>query len=477
MTATGGDGGAGDRTGREFVRRAVFDGDALLGARWWNESFVAFHAGAVGRRGLVRVVPKLLIATAGAFLVGMRIHDCSDDDGVVSSLDALDLQRREGWNAGEPGATVSFPANVFDVDRKTGWLDHHNDLAAVLAPEPRLRPHAVPTLFQALAEPLNNSLRAVTRPVHAAGADEAFARGEALRELTRQADAPHDLALVADLPGPLAVAFAAALAPRFCPVFTFDNWPHPLGVVPAHLTLGACLYYLPRFQEAARTRPQPAPPLFVLDANRLAPYRDEATQFDNRYLAPLPTAAALAGLGVKRILYVRPDAASLTELDDLNADFVAWQREGIDVRALPLTDFSTLAAGTAAPPDAGAALAATSGSGGHGHGHYYYGGHWHHHPLFWRSYGFGAGPAPTRRLPRAAPAPPPPRLSTAPAYRPQLRPTMFASTAIGGLPGVGKQKPSGFGRVSWRAGGRGLGATGNRRRSGSFGRSRSSSWG
>ena len=93
------------------------------------------------------------------------------------------------------------------------------------------------------------------------------------------------------------MALAAALAARFCPVFTFDNWPHPLGVVPSHLTLGACLYYLPLFLEAAQTRPQPAPPLFVLDANRLDPYRDQPDQFDNRYVAPVPSAAAPARRG------------------------------------------------------------------------------------------------------------------------------------------------------------------------------------
>jgi hypothetical protein len=486
--------GAPDRAGgpprdgpaREFVRRAVFDGDALLGARWWNESFVAFHAGALGRRGFVGLLPKLAAATAGAFVVGAIAHECTDDDGLPSSLDALDLQRREGWNAGQPGRSVPFPHLVLDADGGTGWLDDLGGLATALAPEPRLRPYAVPTLFQALSEPLNNSLRAVVRPVHAPGADEAFARGEALRALCQQHDAPDDLALVVDLPGPQSVAFAAALAPRFCPVFTFDNWPHPLGVVPAHLTLGACLYYRPRFQAAARARPQPSPPLFVLDANRLAPYRDAADQFDNRYMAPLPAAGALATLGVKRILYVRPDAASLTELDDLNADFVAWQREGIAVRALPLTDFSTAITGDAPPagPDAGAGVASAAAATGRPQAaagvpptaHYYYGGHWFHQPLFWRSYGFAAGPAPTRRPPRVAP--PPARLSNAAAYRPQFRPTLFATSAVGGLAGVGKQKPSGFGRVSFRSGG-GLFGSGSRssRRSGSFGRSRSSSWG
>jgi hypothetical protein len=69
-------------------------------------------------------------------------------------------------------------------------------------------------------------------------------------------------------------------------------------------------------------------------------------------------------------------------------------------------------------------------------------------------------------------------LSNAPAYRPTFRPTMFASRTLGGAAGFGKQKPSGFGRVSVRmSGGRVSSFGGSSRRSGSFGRSRSSSFG
>ncbi|HEX7501488.1 MAG TPA: hypothetical protein VF524_14490, partial [Polyangia bacterium] len=62
-------------------------------------------------------------------------------------------------------------------------------------------------------------------------------------------------------------------------------------------------------------------------------------------------------------------------------------------------------------------------------------------------------------------------VSTGRTFAPSPRPTMFSSRTVGGLSGVGKQKPSGFGRVSYRAGGGGFG------RSGSFGRSSSGSFG
>jgi hypothetical protein len=454
----------------EFVRRVHLDTDEVLGARWWNESFQAFQAGP-RRRQLLGAVPLLIGGGITAAVLGAVL--CSrddDDDSAGITLDAIDLQRREGWNAGEPDRTVSFASLSTDVRGQSHWMERMPVLAPLLEPDPHLRTLAVPTLFQALSDPANQSLRQVMRPVNAPEADGVFARGEALRGLTEQPDAPKDLALIIDLPGPQSVALAASLATRFCPVFTFDNWPHPLGVVPSHLTLGACLYYLPVFIEARMSRPQPPLPMFVLDANRLAPYRDQANQFDNRYVAPMPSAGSLRGAGVKRVLYIRPDAGSLTELDDLNGDFVAWQQAGIEVRALPLSDFTAADVQFPARADAGAVAQNAHG----GSSHYYYGGHSYHHLLFWRSYGYGIGSAPTpsRRL---RTAPPPPRLSGATSYRPSYRPTLFSSRAIGGVAaGVGKQKPSGFGRVSVRMNSSGrLTAVGSRR-SGSFGRSRSS---
>ncbi len=449
----------------DFVRRAFFDNDEVVGARWWNESFQAFHSAeaGLGRRQALGVLPWLVGGGIGAAVVGAFVCDLGDRDrNAEQALDTIELQRREGWNAGHIDKRVELSDLVRDVYGKADWLARMRELVTLLAPDPHLRPFAVPTLFQALAEPINQSLLQLMRPYYPPGAEPVYARGEALRQLHEQPDAPRDLALIVDLPGPLAVAFAAALAPRFCPVFTFDNWPHPLGVVPSHLTLGACLFYLPLFRDAAQTRPQPAPALFVLDANRLNPYRDQPDQFDNRYVAPVPSAAALTAAGIKRLLYIRPDASSLTELDDLNADFVAWEKAGIPVRAVPLSDFTEADL-------AGAPGRAASGGGSHV---YVWGGHGLHHPLFWRTYGYGAGPAPGRRPPKVAP--PPVRVSSAPAYRPTLRPTLFSARTIGGVAGVGKQKPSGFGKVSVRMSGGRVTAVGSSRRSGSFGRSRSS---
>jgi hypothetical protein len=430
----------------EFVRRALLDNPDVYGARWWNESYTTFVRGGE-RRAFMKNVAKVAV---GGGLIGLfASRSCPGDDEREVTLEAIQLQRKEGWDVGYSSRALSSDGDTaLDVDGGSSWRDHLQSLALDLAPEARLRPYAVPTLFQSLADPASGSLRQKLLLTHHLDMDQAMERGRAFLDVTRSNEAPSDLAIICDLPGPRSVALAAALAPRFCPVFTFDNWPHPLGVVPSHQTLGACLYYLSVFQQAARTRPTPAPPLFVLDANRLAPYRDSATQFDNRYLAPLPSAASFATLGVKRILYVRPDDHSLTELDDLNDDFVQLDRQGIQVRALALSDF--VSTGSPVRPV------------------YYYGGAPHYHSYFWRSYHWGPSYSPGFSL----------RPTPALAYHPVSRPTIFSSRTLGGMAGIGRQKPSGFGRVSVRVSSAGhLTSYGSVQRSGSFGRSRSSSFG
>src|SRR5262249_58556142 len=65
---------------------------------------------------------------------------------------------------------------------------------------------------------------------------QAYAAGEAL---ARSARGRSGVAVLADMAGPLAVAFAAGAAESFEPVLLTDNWPHPHRLVPAHLTLAA----------------------------------------------------------------------------------------------------------------------------------------------------------------------------------------------------------------------------------------------
>jgi len=200
----------------------------------------------------------------------------------------------------------------------------------------------------------------------------------------------------------------------------------------------------------------------VLDADRLNPYRDEVEHFDNRYTVALPSAARLQSLGVSRVLYVRGGDGAL-ESDDLNEDFAELDRSGIPVRLVSLGDFQAAAAPNV--PDAGAPATASGST----HRRYYYGGggSWSH-VHFWHSYGWYS-PPPPRGVPSRMPPPSPPP-SRASSYRPVARQTMFSSRAVGGAVGIGKTKPSGFGRISVRTA-RSTGAVSvGRGRSGSFGR-------
>jgi len=321
-------------------------GERNFGARWWRESlgiarWASRPASGVmaGTMGLLGALSLAGCATSWGDqrLEETQLTDARDD--VTVNVNALALQRNEGWDVGQKGATLAFPDSTdIDAAGTQNWRAAMGNLAVTLTPTaPALQPFYTPTLFQSLMGPAGQGLRAVMRPIHGTAMDEDFARGIALRAQFGIVDWPKDTALIVDAPGPRAVAVAAALADRFQPVFTFGNWPHPLGVVPAHQTIAATLYYLPMFAAAANVRAPDAPPLFVLDANRLAPYGDADKQFDNRYFVKLPTAEQLAALGVRHVLYVSADATQ--ELDDLNAALVALCQKGIDVKMLALGDF------------------------------------------------------------------------------------------------------------------------------------------
>jgi hypothetical protein len=373
-----------------------------FGAAWWRESLL-----------LARLRTSALpIGLGGAALVGCvpaaQMGPAAPPD---HSVESLGLQRAEAWDVGADRPLALAGAVKTDVSGGASWRDPLDGLFLRLLPaRAELMPFYVPTLFQSLVGPGSERLRAALAPIHTAAMDADFARGQALRELFEQAGWPGDTAIVVDAPGPRAVAVAAALADRFDAVFGFGNWPHPLGVVPAHETLAAVLYYLPLFERGRRERPAGAPPLFVLDANRLAPYSDDGARFDNRYLARLPSAAQLAALGVRHVLYVNADGGD--ELDDLNQGLVGLDASGIDVRVVALADFQL-----------------------GDEQEYWYGGAPEWHVTFWGHYGW-YNPPPFvchhhRVWMRIEPAPgTPPHVSQAFCHRPQARPTLLGGHGL-----------------------------------------------
>ncbi|MBI5534856.1 MAG: hypothetical protein HY898_19170 [Deltaproteobacteria bacterium] len=460
-----------------FRRQAVFHNESLVGARWWHEALAAQSA-QVSRRNLI----VGLVAGGAAFaLLSVGVGTCAtvccsskpsassgDDpaDLVETQQDALDAQQQLGWNVGASdktlqwaggtpvdcdGRTVEAPVEVILLDR---------DLSP---PQPRYVPYYGPTLFRVAGSPGGTGLAQVVTPVSTPQMDAAFARARGLASLFDGTQ--KDMAIILDLPGCEAVAAAAGLAQRFEPVFVFDNWPHPAGVVPSHLVLGAALFFRPYLMRAAKVRASDSPPVFVLDSNRLLPYTDNASQFDNRYVARIPSWPKLRELGFRRVMYVRPDGEHMLELDDLNDDFCSCAVEEIDMKLCLLTDFKQEGSEDAGAPDSGRSGAAdagvSSGAGADGgtagdgglvgdgglpppvmvaqtHPHYY-GGHSHTHIWFWHDYGWYA---PRRPMTSTRPA----YLGSTYAYKPSQRPTIFSG--IRRQPIGAMSKPSGFGLVT-----------------------------
>jgi hypothetical protein len=275
----------------------------------------------------------LAYSAAGSVVLG-GCADIIEQQPDVAMQRGLDEQESSGWNTGAEWKPLVFPgARDTDITGGARWRDEMITLAPRLAPASgRWTPYYNPTLFQSLETPRNYDLRAAVRPILTQEMWMAWRRGDALRSLLSQGGTCRtDVALVLDLPGPEATAVAAALSPCVEPVFVFANWPHPLGVVPAHETLAAALYFLPSFEADRPKRAATAAPAFVLDRNRLAHYEDFAGQFDNRYLASLPPADALRSAGIRHILYVTPDDQVTEESDDLNDDLVALDQGGVNV--------------------------------------------------------------------------------------------------------------------------------------------------
>lgn len=433
-----------------YARDRQVDKPGIVGARWWHAA-LADQAATIARRDAIRniLIAGGVIAGFGAMLA-MCIKGVASsgsglsDDQSESRKTSLEMQKAYGWSFGAIGEALVFDG-VTTKPFEPGAL---SSLATDLSPsQTELRPYfqttlfdspdAVPTSIGALAPEEREGFKPLSTavlPIQTPAMDAAYARGKSVAALfaslaeTGASAGPADAhaALVVDLPGPEAVAFAAGAAGVLDPVFLFDNWPHPRGVVRAQETLSAAAYYQPLFAASKRT---PAvrgkkPPMFVLDRRRINAYADDATQFDNRYVAKLPSpASTMKSLGVQHVLYVVPTRADTSkELDDLNDDFVSYNAAGIDVKALSLDLFGP----DASPGDAGAV-----DSGG-----VYYGGSKTSHHSFFTDYPW-AKPA---RTASARPSNP------GRSYTPTARSSTFSSGSTN-TPVSTRPRPTNFGTV------------------------------
>ncbi|MDP2341614.1 MAG: hypothetical protein Q8O67_11705 [Deltaproteobacteria bacterium] len=333
---------------QNFQLLAESNQPTVIGKAWWNEALKLSVTGD-GRRTLIGVAAAIGALALVPPVCGFVMASGSDDDGTHrrERRDALASQKEFGWSF---GAADQVPAMVVPGPPLTGEM---NSLAENLAPKnPRWRPAYVPTLFQSLsATPTSTKvtedaagiglrpLRDVIHPMYPQGAIALHTQGDRIQRALKNGSG---VAVVVDLWGPDSVVFAAALAERFDPVFLFDNWPHPRGVVPAHLTLASALANASELGRHKGTRIPDAPSVFVLDRYRLAPYTDDANEFDNRSLARLPTAEMLKAGGIAHVYYVAPPGSVPTDKDDVVDDLVAWQAAGIEVRAIDTADYASL---------------------------------------------------------------------------------------------------------------------------------------
>lgn len=380
------------------------------------------------------------------------------DDEKVAELDSLDAQKKGGWDVGDTQMTLAFTNGVqSDSKGGTGFKAYKDPKKLLEATRPKTdahKPWEMPTLMQSLEQ---LSLAQQMKPVSSAATLETYKKARSLGSLVTTVKEPEKTLMIVDLPGPHAVAAAAGMAEWVEPVFYFDNWPHPKGVVKSHETLGSLLYYAVELDEQKQKRSDKAPGALILDQDRLNPVTNPDTQFDNRYYALPPTVEDLKKAGVERVVYVTLDETT-QESDDLNDFAVEYAEAGLEVTAMAL---SSIKQDPEHKPEPGK----EDPTGG-----YYYGGSHATHTHFYTHYPvFLWVPMPMYGWAPATRVAPPPR---PPAYKPARRATMFSNRTTGAARGVGRVKPTGFGRVSTRvdSSGRILGT-----RSGSVGRFRSSS--
>ena len=404
--------------------------------------------------------------SALAFATLASMSGCKGEEEVAG--DSLDLQKRHGWNLGAQDKRLFFRSTSSkDATGSSDWKRYTDPSRLISAWRPHSRswePYMAPTLMQSLE---SSSLREQIRPIFTPGMEGAFKRGEVLRkDLLSQVEKGPETLFIADLPGPEAVAFGAGLSGWADLVPAFDNWPHPAGVVPSHETLAAMLYYANYVQEQKKKISEPAPALLLLDSRRLSPYTDGSDQFDNRYLANVPLADALKERGIRNVLYVVPDRSQKQERDDLNDEFVEYKSKQIGVSIFPLSDVQRVKEQVAEKQPDGTTRTVV-------HHNYYYGGGYGSHmgflmmyaflaprPMAYYHYPYGGGRRMTMSNTRSS--------VRAPSYTPRARPTQFSGSRVGGTRGVGRSKPSGFGRTTVRSSGGRI--TGIGRRSGSMAR-------
>ena len=132
--------------------------------------------------------------------------------------------------------------------------------------------------------------------------------------------------VILDLAGATSVAAGLRfIAGGFQPVCTFDNWPHPAGLIKTEIVLAQLLRYAAHVSDHRKYLTVDSPPIWLCDRNRLGTRQANVKEFDNRYYLDdsiLPSPETLRKNGVEQIICVVP-----TSLDKPREDLCAYFRD------------------------------------------------------------------------------------------------------------------------------------------------------
>jgi hypothetical protein len=147
--------------------------------------------------------------------------------------------------------------------------------------------------------------------------------------------------VIADLPGPLVVPVGVWLVGAgHQPVSTFDNWPHPRGVLAPERILAQLLYWASAVAELRAGLGPGSPPAWLCDRQRLGERPGRPGEFDNRYFLDdslLPGPGLLRQAGIRRAVYLTAGGGD-PPLADVDPYFQDLERAGIEVRHAALED-------------------------------------------------------------------------------------------------------------------------------------------
>jgi hypothetical protein len=141
--------------------------------------------------------------------------------------------------------------------------------------------------------------------------------------------------LILDCPALTSIALAAHLACQQCcqPVCTFDNWPHPDGLIKSELALAGLIRYAAVVAQARNRWHKGLPPVWICDSSRLGVSPGKPRDFDNRYYLDdslLPGIELLRQHQLQRVVYASIDVAD-PPLVDVVGYLHLLQKQGLPI--------------------------------------------------------------------------------------------------------------------------------------------------